>query len=1069
MREYYARTLGFAARMQKRRRDTLAQTNAPSAQDAPGETERLKEKAASLLAALERGSVAELEDAVGEQQVSGAEEIAAVSGRFEPALLAKALGLDDATQLTALGALAPLCSVETASGRVNWLLHSERRASSLRWLVNQQRLTTVCDGPLPPTDRLGEMLRHILKQQPIVLEQLSDEDLLAVSWSLEALTSIDVPKPAAREVHQRLARTRFLPGYGVLLAKEFIDRDNEQAKLAAFVRDPAPGLRLLLLSGPGGSGKSTLLAKFARDIAAAGAATVVVLDFDRPGFDGADTLWLEMEITRQVGAQHPEHEQSLRQAREEVRRTSADRRHAQQMFDSGSLEGARGTRHSVLLPVKEALDDAGRDQSLLLILDTFEEVVQRELTGGILEWLSDLDSLLSPISLRVILSGRIFDNLRSYVQGYKAEQIVIDQFPPETAGEFLRALGVPEPAAARLAASEALPRRPLELKLVAKLITDSSLSSIDELERELQEGGDAARDLFAGLVYRRVLLRISVPDNARGEPSSIITDELLRKLAYPGLVLRYVTPALVREVMVPALELPELDDTQAAKALDMLARYEWLVYRHQDEVWPRRDLRRSVLKPMLAENPARTKRIRELAVSFFETSPDERMRSEVFYHQLMALTPEHDGFDFDLDALHKAGSYFEADLPDLPPSGAALLRFATEGDVEVEKVRLLPRSFREPAYQAKGARLVDSREFAVALQLYSRSAKPLADWERTLLFRTGEWEELRSRLGDRLLSEATDSHAGILPGISGWRDLGEGLLSSAVTRTLAFSQIAKVELPKPSSEVFGSGFATTLQMLSVGLVMIADGAKLSDKTRNSLAEALPQFANLVGVAPVLEKRLIYLKLLSDPAALERLPISPSTITLSLKWLTEAPAFLSRCGEVPPAVLGRFNTMREFAVKGTGGQRDTRSFLSFVQNEGETLFVPLDRTKATPEALWSFLDGPNPEFRDPARFALLEAFADANSYVHLAHILQEVVPFPLDDLQPERFKERIAANPEHALEVYVELADRVGSLEALLQKAGTLVPDSRKLKAVRESLERWRLAARKTVLSTKLTK
>ena len=179
-------------------------------------------------------------------------------------------------------------------------------------------------------------------------------------------------------------------------------------------------------------------------------------------------------------------------------------------------------------------------------------------------------------------------------------------------------MGVSETAAVRLAASDVLPRRPLELKLVAKLIVDSPASSIDDLERELREGGNAARDLFAGLVYRRVLLRISVPDDEREAAGSVITDDLLRKLAYPGLVLRYVTPGLVREVLAPALELPELNDTQAAKALDLLARYEWLAYRQQDEVWPRRDLRRSVLKPMLAENPKRTKRIQELAIAILK-------------------------------------------------------------------------------------------------------------------------------------------------------------------------------------------------------------------------------------------------------------------------------------------------------------------------------------------------------------------------------------------------------------------------------------------------------------------
>jgi len=1055
MRDRSARALEFAARMQKMRRSAVtAEGPSGTGESSAAEAVRLKAKAASLLASFEGDSVAELEGAASESQISPAEEIAAVSGRFEPTELARTLGLDGSRRITALNSLAPLCSVEAASQGTFWLLHSDRRSAYLRWLADQQRLDAVLSRPLPPTDRMGEMLRKILRDAPIALEKLSGEDLLALSWSLEALASIDVPKPSITEVHQRLARTQFLAGYEVLLEKDFVDRDVELAKLLAFVESPDSRRRLLLLSGLGGSGKSTLLAKFAHQTAATGNATVVVLDFDRPGIDGRDTRWLEMEMTRQVGAQYPEHDQMLRKAREEVRKFSADEHYAREAYSSGGLEAARGSRAGLLYPVADVLRNAGQARPFLLILDTFEEVAQRELTGKVLDWLSEVESLLQPIPLRVIISGRIFENAQAFLQSYRAEQVLVDEFPPQIAEVFLRSLGVAETTAARLAASDVLPRRPLELKLVAKLIADSPSSSIDGLEQELREGGNAARDLFAGLVYRRVLLRISVPDDEREVTGSLITDDFLRKLAYPGLVLRYVTPALVRKVLAPALELPELSDAQAAKALDLLARHEWLAYRQQDEVWPRRDLRRSVLKPMLAENPERTKRIQELAIIFFKAAPDERGRSEVFYHQLMAVTPDHDGSGFDLAALRKASSSFEADSSDLPPCGAALLRFAIEGEVEVEKVRLLPRVFREPAYQARGASLVNSREFGLGLRLYYHSDKPLADWERTLLLYTGEWDELRSRPGD-------------LAEIKGWRDLGVFLFQAAVTGSLTLSQLATLQLSKPEKELLSSGFATPLQMLSVGLVMVANGAILPEKLRHSLTEALPLFDNLARTDPVLEKRLIYLKLLSNPAAVERLPIGPSTIRLDPAWLEDAPAFLSKCGEVPSGALKLFATVRGFETDGIAGKRDARTFLSVVQNERETFFLSLDRTKAEREALWGFLQGPNPEFRDPTRFALLEAFPDANSYAALADILKSVVPFRLDDLEPETFKQAIAANPQHALEAYVELADRVGGLETLLRKAMAIVPNSLKLKAVCDSLERWGVAAHETVLTTNL--
>ena len=99
-----------------------------------------------------------------------------------------------------------------------------------------------------------------------------------------------------------------------------------------------PGRRLLLLSGLGGSGQIYVTGEVRARKCKTGVATVVVLDFDRPGIDGRDTLWLEMEMARQMGAQYPEYDQILRQAREEVRKTSADQRHAQETYSADALK-----------------------------------------------------------------------------------------------------------------------------------------------------------------------------------------------------------------------------------------------------------------------------------------------------------------------------------------------------------------------------------------------------------------------------------------------------------------------------------------------------------------------------------------------------------------------------------------------------------------------------------------------------------------------------------------------------------------------------------------------------------
>ncbi|MBS0177007.1 MAG: AAA family ATPase [Nitrospira sp.] len=1012
---------------------------------------QLKGKAASLLASPEVKSVPESVAVRAEEQFTPLEEVASVSGRFDPTELAKALNLEGDSKMSSLGGLASFCSVETVEQGTFWLLHGDRRSACLQRLSREQRIRAVLDGPLPPTTPQGEMLRKILRGDSIALDGLTHEELLAVSWSLEAVAGLDIAKPSAAEVRQRLARAQFLAGYEGL-GKNFVGREEELATLNAFIQTKEPGGHLLLLSGLGGAGKSTLLAKFAHETAQAGRATVVVLDFDRPGIDGRDTVWLEMEMARQVGAQYPQHDQMLRQAREDVRHNSMEVRHAQDSSSSNSSESERGFSAGVLEPIAGVLKEVELGRPFLLILDTFEEVAQRELTGKILDWLEQVYSMLQPTSVCAVISGRVFEKVQRMVEWHHAQHIALDEFSPPTTEVFLRSQGVEDKAAARLAASDVLPRRPLELKLVAKLIAGSPASAVESLERDLRSGGAAAKELFAGLVYRRVLLRISVPKDQRVVDGFVITDELLRTLAYPGLVLRYVTPALVQKVLAPALGLPELTERQAAAALEMLAKHEWLAYRQHDEVWPRRDLRRSVLKPMLAEDLQRTKRIQDLAIAYFEASPTDRERAEALYHHLMRTTSRQAGASFNLDALRKARTFIEVDRTDLPPAGEALFQFAVQGEVEVEKVRLLPRAYREPAYHAKGRSLLKAREFGLGLQLYHHSNNLLADWELTLLLSTGKWDELRSRLG-----ETPDFR-----NLPGW---GEYLFAAAVAKSPLLGKLDTLRLPKSDKTLLNYGFGTSLQMLSMGLVMGAKGEGLPPRLRKGLISALPRFEMQAKTDPVVGKRLIFLKLLLKPTSIKKLQISPSTISLDPRWLMQAPDFLGECGKVPDRAREWFKTLRELAQEKPASMWDTRAFLSHVQKQKETFVVPVASARVRRKALWRYLDGPNPEFRDPARFALLAAFPTAKSYHALAALLKSIVPYPLKDLEPEAFTRAVEASPEHALQPYVELVDRVGKLPFFLRKAMALstAAGARKLKAVANAINRWRTAARKTVL------
>ena len=188
------------------------------------------------------------------------------------------------------------------------------------------------------------------------------------------------------------------------------------------------------------------------------------------------------------------------------------------------------------------------------------------------------------------------------------------------------------------------------------MVTREPASSIDELEAEIREGGPAAKELFTGIVYKRLLQRIDDKD------------EIIRELAYPGLVLRYVTPALLEQVLVPALGL-DLKHLSPADVLNKLASYGWLASRRASEdpqeVWHRRDLRQSILPLILAQEPDKARRISEAAIQFF-SGKGEKEWAESIYHRLLLMQTHQDGDSVELADLKQASPYLKGDIPICP-------------------------------------------------------------------------------------------------------------------------------------------------------------------------------------------------------------------------------------------------------------------------------------------------------------------------------------------------------------------------------------------------------------------
>lgn len=999
-----------------------------------------------------------------EPLLSKTRELLAVSGRVDPNDFILEERSDETLQL-ALSNLASECSVETHQGKVQWLYSKDPRNKMLQRLVEEGRLQAVLNGPLPPTDRFGEMLRALLRQgAALSFTNLPREELIDLKAAIEATDRANIPHPDLAEITKLVSRKEFLSEYDVLLSRGFSGRHDELKELREFLLVPGAGRgqwTSMVLTGPGGSGKSTLLAKFSRDVVKEKLATIVILDFDRPGIDPKDRYWMEQEISRQVGDQYsPEAAEYLSQRRREERIYRETYVDAVTQSSAMGFEEARSSR-TILVSVDQILFDEGaHKRPFLLVLDTYEQIEDQDLSSNIFDWLYDLASLFSS-PFKVIFSGRLYDENLTRLQTHSDTKILqVDELAPQDAHEVLLNNGVSEAIASRLVSSNVIPLRPLELTLLAKITSDQN-KTIDELEDELREGGDSAKELFAGLVYKRVLCRLG--------------DPVAQQLAYPGLVLRYVTVDLIRFVLAPALELPPFDEAQASKALDALASCSWLVSRDNEKVWHRKDLRRSTLKAMISAEPENARKISEVAVKYFQQQQDEKARAEAVYHRLMLMRDPADGEEFELAELKRANDHISTAIGDLPSYAATLLKFAVEGKVAPAEVECLPLRYLDRGYSEAGKELVNARLFGKALKLYERRHDESAvqnyataeDWEVETLFATGCWDRLKF---------ATNYRA--LRGSSVLNQLSKSVYPALIVSPEPFSNYAfDLGLPAIIEDADylkqgltgAEGPENVRKLVVSSIYVVAEG---NDDQQLVFANAISAFsrryrgARSESLPPVTERRMMLLERvfhidLDDSEA----TFSINTLPLDSEWITEFRKYLPQYGAQPEALLGLMADVQRI-LNDPPPPRTLRTVLSYIasasKEEGIRRGSELKITSEINEqAAWHYLRGPSPEFRDPCRFALLDAFPDRPSLHKLSEIFASLIHVNAQDLQPDVFVDTVSADPEHALAVYVEFVDRNWALGDLMSEARKH-SSSPKLNQVADGFNRWNNALRATI-------
>ncbi|WP_439402652.1 hypothetical protein ACNJYA_09610 [Bradyrhizobium sp. DASA03068] len=631
----------------------------------------------------------------------------------------------------------------------------------------------------------------------------------------------------------------------------FFGREAEIARLREYVGVvPAPsilgsvsrfairagqalsGARPLIICGIGGVGKTTLIAKFVLEHAEAARFRYpfTYLDFDRATLSARRPELLLAEMCWQVGAQFAELTPVMRTLYEKATSLST-------AFDVTAEKVAPDA--SALDELQRYLSEGSRDVAafalLMPLLSTFRKAIDDHISSleSVLEWkrpfllvldtfelvqYSDADVRRIEDFIRVLTKSRNglgWPRLRLIVSGRKRPDKLLDKSPPDNevislgvldrhgCVEMLQALSsdagtqigqddaeqLVDAMIAGLHSTKAGGLHPLSLKLLGSVLASAKDSAgnsvvsqlVQDLKEQPKEDTPLRKALIDGILVRRILEHVM--------------DNRVRALADPGLVVRRITPSVIREVMAKGTPKPgspkdimEGDSlkfepwilaTQGARGSDQdeaddifnaFMREVSLVESDEYGLRHRQDLRQEMLPLIKARRPNRFNLLHSLAYSYFRQQaalhPDDlSSRAEAIYHGLW-----HEVSIDEIDSIWPSSSGFD---PRLDPDEFEHMSIAhqyisakTRQAMSVDEIKALPRSvaiewlisrqdtFLEDDYPNEVARIA----LAAAGDEYSGldSHIPAAAIVSRLLYRTGQWAD-SERLIKRHLIDLIDS------------------------------------------------------------------------------------------------------------------------------------------------------------------------------------------------------------------------------------------------------------------------------------------------------------------------
>jgi hypothetical protein len=477
------------------------------------------------------------------------------------------------------------------------------------------------------------VMHKVLQEGKVKYEELDDEEL----YYLNRLTAVFDNELDKNEIEYELGRRYFLApfrnntqnfaGRTIELHQindyvDWLPKEGLLNILGSFVRnvinwhDKPP----MLIQGVGGIGKSTLISKVILDNNDKGSGRqlpFIYIDFDLPGFSFSEPLSILLEGIRQLSLQFPGQREIFQRISEQISNVVGSEDETGSGRHISSSNSQRGIVYSLIgeLIDKYTLELSGIKFPVLVVFDSFEEIQYRATR----EEMDNFFTFIREISERVprirpIFVGRA--EISETMDDFEFQNVILKEFDQESAEVILKKFKVSE-VSVRRKIYDTFGGNPLVLRLAAALVQKDADAINDN-----QQAQGAKQEYLVN----RILEHVHDPD--------------VRKIAVPGMLLRRITPDIIRRVLAKPCGLGQISSKKAQTIFEALSAEVALIVvsTGSDAIVFRQDLRLACESIIRNKHPEETKMIYDSAIDYYRERFKEGIEYQVEYYFILLKT-----------------------------------------------------------------------------------------------------------------------------------------------------------------------------------------------------------------------------------------------------------------------------------------------------------------------------------------------------------------------------------------------------------------------------------------------